>query len=425
MSDLEPRTIPHDDNAEQALLGAILTGYPIEDVPLQGKDFYSPWHEQVFDAAKQIATQGNAPETSLLASRFPDRALELFTITERAGLHANVGEYVRIISHHAGQRWMLNLLAGATQRATTLDADTMADTLRHMLDQRDTHASDAHRLADGIPAMLDRIERGELRGDTTPWPELDRWLTLQPGRLYTVAARPGVGKSLFGQAIASHMSREHHKATFVASLEMPLDEYVQRFLAAESGVSLSTMEHGLLSEAQWHALSSATTKLQDWDVYVNDSSRQSAATIRAEARKVARRHALGAIVVDYLQLVQPHDRRINREQQVAGLTADFKRLAKDLAVPVILIAQLNRENVKDKRPPRLSDLRESGAIEQDSDAVLLLHEPEVPEGQEADDMLTLLIEKNRGGRNHGRVKLIRKGWVSRLEQAPRQLGVAS
>lgn len=418
------REQPNDHRAEQALLGAVLAGYPVEDINLAPEDFYDIWHAEVWAAAQTLTAQGKRPDITLVAARMPDKALDLFDLLTGAGIPANVPVYAATIADHSGRRWMLNLLAGAWQHATTLDADTMADKLRSMLDAREASHTDAARIADAIPAMLDRIEAGAMRGDSTPWPELDRWLTLQGGRLYTVAARPGVGKSLFGQAIASHMSRVHGKASFVASLEMPTDEYVQRFLAAESGIPLGTMDQGMLTADQWNQMSAATAKLNGWDVYVNDSTRQNLATIRSDARMVARRHTLGAIIVDYLQLVQPADRRVNREQQVAALTAGFKALAKDLNVPVILIAQLNRENVRDKRQPRVSDLRESGAIEQDSDAVLLLHEPDAVDGQENNN-LRLLIEKNRGGRNHGRVNLIRKGWVSRLEEAPPEWRSAS
>lgn len=414
---------PHDANAEIALLGAVLSGYPAEDIDLNPEDFYDLWRGEVWAACLDLVAGGKRPDVALIASRMPQRGMDLFGLLQQAGIGANVPAYVATITEHAGRRWMLSLLAGAWQHASTLTAGEMADKLRGMLDARDTARTQARRLGDTLPELLDRIERGEMRGDTTPWPDLDRLLTLQAGRLYTVAARPGVGKSLFGQAIASHMSAAHGKATFVASLEMPADEYAQRFLASASGVPLNVMDDGRLTDSQWGALGHATTKLGGWDVYVNDSTRQTLATIRSEARAVARRHTLGAIVIDYLQLVQPADRRVNREQQVAALTAGFKALAKDLRVPVILIAQLNRENVRDKRPPRLSDLRESGAIEQDSDVVILLHEPDsdgIPTNE-----VRLLIEKNRGGQNHGRVDLIRQGWVSRLVPAQRALEAAS
>lgn len=405
------REQPHDEHAEVALLGAILSGYPIEDLTLTDLDFHSPWHGEVWAACQRLTAQGKRPDVALVAAGMPTRSMDLFELAQRAGIPSNSPAYADTIREHAGRRWMLSLLAGAWQRAHDSDPDELASRIRAMLDERDGHHPDTKRLSDAIPDMIDRIERGDMRGDSTPWPELDKWLTLQGGRLYTVAARPGVGKSLFGQAIASHMSRAHGKATFVASLEMPCDEYVQRFLAAESGVPLSAMDQGRLTSDQWGHLSSATTKLGGWDIYVNDSTRQGLASIRTDARRVARRHTLGAVVVDYLQLVKPADRRVNREQQVSAMTAGFKALAKDLGVPVVLVAQLNRENVRDKRPPRLSDLRESGAIEQDSDVVLLLHE----ESDDGND-LRLLIEKNRGGKNHGRINLVRKGWVSRLEE---------
>lgn len=404
------REQPHDDNTEAALLGTIINGYPPEDIRLQPTDFHNPWHAEVWATCQQLTLNHQRPDITLLANTLHGRHLDLFELAQNAGIPSNVPEYEKIITELSSRRWMLNLLAGAWQKAATHNAADMANQLRTMLDTREIATTEAKPLAHIIPTMLERMEKGNLRGDTTPWPELDKWITLQPGRLYTIAARPGIGKSIFGQAIASHMSRTHNKATFVASLEMPDDEYIQRFIAAESGIPLSTLDKGALTDPQWNHLANTTTKLNGWNIYVNDSSRQTLTSIRADARMVSRRHTLGAIVIDYLQLVTPADRKTNREQQVASLTAGFKGLAKDLNIPVILIAQLNRENIRDKRRPRLSDLRESGAIEQDSDAVLLLHEPE------PGDDLELLIAKNRGGRNNGTIRLTRQGWLARLVQ---------
>ena len=420
-ADLLGATPPHDPHAEQAVLGAVLAGYPIEDIRLDPPDFYEPWHGQVWGLCQQTAAEGHTPEAALIAPKIPDRAIDLITLVENAGIGANIPEYTAIIKGHAERRWILTLIDGARQHIEDWKPDEIADKIRAALDSRDMQQSEATPLAQAIPQLIDRMETGQLAGDPTPWPDLDRWLTFQPGRLYTIACRPGVGKSLFGQAIASHMASPLGKATFVASLEMPADEYVQRFLAAQSGVSLSDMDRGRLNDDQWTRIGAATNSLSDWPIWVNDSTRQTLATIRSDARMVARRHTLGAVVVDYLQLVQPPDRRVNREQQVAALTAGLKALAKDLHAPVVLLAQLNRENQREKRPPKLSDLRESGAIEQDSDVVMLLHEQEADDGQDS-NRLRVLIEKNRGGRNHGRVTLIRRGWVARLEQEARTPG---
>ena len=414
---------PHDLNIEQAVLGAILNGYPVEDVPLTSNDFHHLWHAQVFDACTKITTDGHQPDVQLVAAHLNDgHHLDLFDLVQVAAIPSNVPAHTRIIRDHARRRQLLGNLARATQQAHTpdCDPDEIANQLRTAFDEQTQTTTTAIRLADAIPTMIDRIEGGHLRGDTTPWPELDRWITLQPGRLYTFGARPGVGKSLLGQAFAAHMSRHHHKATYVASLEMPVDEYVQRFLAAESGVNLSALDYGRLHETQWAAISTAVHKLDAWNIYLDDRSVQTLATIRSGARTIARQHTLGLIVIDYLQLVTPTDKRVKREEQVAELTKGFKGLAKDLHVPVLLIAQLNREGVRDKRRPRMSDLRESGAIEQDSDVIGLLHEEPVDEGEPPSNIVELLIEKNRGGRNHGRINLLRKGWIARIEQADRQ-----
>lgn len=414
---------PHDLDIEQSVLGAILNGYPIEDIPLTADDFHNLWHANIWDACTAITATGSQPDVQLVAAHLNDgRQLDLFELLAVAAIPGNMPAHANILRAHADRRTLLGILARATQQAHTPDHDPndIADEIRRHLDTRTHTTTTATRLADAIPAMIDRIEGGHLRGDTTPWPELDRWITLQPGRLYTFGARPGVGKSLLGQAFAAHTSRHHNKATYVASLEMPTDEYVQRFLAAESGVNLTDLDHGRLHETQWASISAAVHKLDAWNIYLDDRPVQTLTTIRAGARTIARQHTLGLIVIDYLQLVTPTDKRVKREEQVAELTRGFKGLAKDLSVPVILIAQLNRESTRDKRRPRMSDLRESGAIEQDSDVIGLLHEEPVDEGQPPTNIVELLIEKNRGGRNHGRINLLRKGWIARIEQADRQ-----
>ena len=280
------------------------------------------------------------------------------------------------------------------------------------------------RLDEALTDLLDAIERGGTRGPSLPWPDLDRILRgLQPGRLYTVGARPGVGKSLFGQALAWQWAYQHKRDVFVASMEMPRTEYAARFLAAESGVQLRDME-GQPSEAAWLRISATVARMTGVPLWLCDDDTQSVRSIAANAKSAAKGGRLGLIVVDYLQLMEPEDKRAPREQQVAEITKRLKRLAKRLHVPVVLLAQLNRESVKgESRPPRLSDLRESGAIEQDSDAVILLHRL-----TEDDDLrpgepvqVDAIVAKNRSGPSGMRAALQIQGAVARVVS---RLGVA-
>lgn len=408
----------HDDTAERAILGAILTGYPMAGLDLTGPDFYQPVHEAIWDACRRIVDAGKKPDPILVRNLNPTiDAVLLAELVGTVGVHSNTPSHARIITAHADRRWLSDLCTGAVSRLEQ-DPAVVAEHMRVKLDERNRARQQVRSLGEVLPELIDSIGAGGAGGATSPWPDLDKYIRgLQPGRLYTVGARPGKGKSLFGQAVAATVAGRHGKAAFVASLEMTAPEYAMRFLAADSSVRMRDMEIAHLDEGQWDRISRATAKLSGWPVYINDGSRQDLASIRADARAVGVRNPLGCVVVDYLQLVAPTDSRLSRQEQVGQMTRGLKRLAKELAVPVILLSQLNRESMKAGRRPRLDDLRESGDIEQDSDVVILLHDPDpdspVPQGGAP---LEALIAKNRSGPT-GAVDLMLQGAYARIVQA--------
>ena len=408
----------HDDNAERAILGAILTGYPIADVELTGADFYQPAHEAIWDTCRRIADSGRRPDAILIRNANPDiDGILLADLVTNAGVHANTPAHARVVAEHADRRWLSDLCAGAVSRLDGNNPAHVAEHMRVKLDERNRARQNIRSLGEILPELIDTIEQGGTAGSPTPWADLDKYLRgFQPGRLYTIGARPGKGKSLFGQAVAATTAGRHNHSAFVASLEMTAPEYGMRFLSADSSVRLRDMESGHLDTEQWNRISTATAKLSSWPVYINDSPRQDLASIRADARSTGRRHPLGCIIVDYLQLVAPADSRASRIEQFGHMTRGLKRLAKELHVPVVLLAQLNRESPKANRRPRLDDLRESGDIEQDSDVVILLHDPNpdapVPPGGAP---LEALIAKNRNGPT-GAVDLVLQGAFARIVQ---------
>ena len=416
----------HDDTAERAVLGAILTGYSMDDLDLDGSDFYQPQHEAVWNTCRHLTNTGRKPDPILVRSHDPGiDAMLLADLVATVGVHANTKSHARIIAQHADRRWINDLCAGAVQRIETGDPAHVAEFMRVRLDERNRARQSVRSLAEVLPELIDNIEQGRISGYPTPWSNLDFLIRgFQPGRLYTVGARPGKGKSLFGQAVAAHIASRQGKGAFVASLEMTAPEYAMRFLASDSSVRLRDMESGHLDEQSWGRLSASTAKMGGWPVYINDSSRQDLASIRADARAVNRRGHLGVIVVDYLQLVAPADSRIPRHEQVGQMTRQFKRLAKELHVPVVLLAQLGRESVKAARRPRLDDLRESGDIEQDSDVVILLHDPN-PDApvQPGGVPLEAHVAKNRSG-PLGAADLLLQGAFARIVQAHPQGGAA-
>ena len=412
---------PHDDHAERAVLGAVLTGCAMDDIGLDDLDFYQEIHGDVWNACRRIAESGRKPDPVLVHDL--DGKIDMMLLADlvsAADIASNVKSHARIVAQHSDRRWLINLSRGMLQRIDQ-DPASVAEFMRVKLDERNRDRQGVKSLGEVIPGLLDEISAGGTAGAASPWSELDDIIGgLQPGRLYTIGARPGRGKSLAGQAFAANVASRQKRSAFVASLEMTASEYAKRFLAADSSVRMRDMDHGSLDGITWDRLGQSTGKLSSWPVWINDSSRQDLASIRADARAVNRKHPLGVIVIDYLQLVTPADSRLPRHEQVGQMTRNLKRLAKELHVPVILLAQLNRNSTDGNRKPRLDDLRESGDIEQDSDVVILLHDPQpdaIPSPQGAE--LVALVEKNRGG-PRGVVDLLIQGAFARIVQPMRQ-----
>lgn len=409
-----------DSAAERAILGAILTGYPMDDLHIAGPDFWQPIHETIWNACRRIADTGHKPDPITVRNLNPTLdGILLAELVSEVGVHANTPAHANIVAEHADRRWLANLCAGAVDRLDGNPAH-IAELMRVQLDERDRARQTTRSLGEILPDIIDGLERGSTLAHPTPWGGLDYLIRgFQPGRLYTVAARPGRGKSLFGQNVAAHIAAHSGRSAFVASLEMTSVEYGSRFLSADSSVRYRDLERGNLDDAAWGRISQSTAKLTGWPVYINDHSRQDLASIRADARATGRRCPLGVIVIDYLQLVAPSDRRLPRHEQVGHMTRGLKRLAKELSVPVVLLAQLNRESVKTGRRPRLDDLRESGDVEQDSDVVILLHDPNPDDAVQAVGAeLEVLVAKNRSGPT-GAVDMYLQGAFARIVEADR------
>jgi replicative DNA helicase len=234
--------------------------------------------------------------------------------------------------------------------------------------------------------------------------------------MVTVAARPGHGKSLCAANVGLFTAMQD-KPVHIATLEMGRNEYVARILANLAGVNLSNMLRRQMTDQEWQRVGAAGERVRELPLYLDDRERQSMAQIRAAARQTQRKYGreLGLVAIDYAQLVQPEDRRLPREQQVAQISRDTKLLAKEFGCPVMLLAQLNRGNVSRSDPtPMVSDLRESGALEQDSDQVWLLHRPDQYGDEERLGEVDLIVGKNRNGPSPVAIPLAFQGHYGRL-----------
>jgi len=414
------RTPPQDLEAEMSVLGGMLLSKDaIADVveALRGADFYKPAHQTVFDAVIDLYGRGEPADPVTVASELNKRG-ELARVGGAPYLHslmssvptaANAGYYARIVRERAVLRRLVEAGTRIVQMsyAETGEVDDIVDRAQaEVYAVTERHASEDYvPLSEIMEGALDEIEAISSRGGTmvgvpTGFTDLDRLTNgLHPGQLVVLAARPAIGKSTLGLDLARSASIRHGLSSVIFSLEMARNEITMRLLSAEARVALHHMRSGTMSDDDWTRLARKMSEVASAPLFIDDSPNMSMMEIRAKCRRLKQRHDLKLVVVDYLQLMTSGRRVESRQQEVAEFSRSLKLLAKELEVPVVAISQLNRgpEQRTDKRP-MMSDLRESGSIEQDADVVILLHredayERESPRAGEAD----LIVAKHRNG----------------------------
>ncbi len=426
------RPEPHDLDAEQAILGtALIAPKSTLDAsqPLTPTDFHQPAHAIIWGAilARHEAGQQVDPITIAhhLDQQHDDTSrrslldhiggrVYLAELVAHAGIPADAQAWADILRDHATRRRLLTAAARITAgiRAGSPITDT-ADRARADLDQA-THAARREQpttMAAVMELLPDTVGLPSTSGLATPWPDLDR-LTggMLPGTVTVVGARPGVGKSMLALNLASHIADHHHRQVMLCSLEMSAREIGVRRLSTASRINLSRLQRGPISDGERDHLASVATQLAASPLAVLDDPGITVGAIRDAARQMHRTHPLGCLIVDYVQLLTPERREQNREREVAEQSRRFKLLAMELDIPVVVLSQLNRALVgrADKRP-ELTDLRESGALEQDADVVWLLHHPDPMNATN----LVLHVAKNRNG-EPGTVDLLQQGWWARI-----------
>jgi replicative DNA helicase len=400
----EGLTPPHSVEAEQSVLGALLidgTAWDqVADV-VRAEDFYRPDHRLIFEAFGELVAAGRPGDVITVSEQLERRArlvdagglAYLGTLARDTPTAANARSYALIVHEHALLRRLL--VAGRQIAASVFGEQGLA--ARDLVDQAEALVFDiaeqgargregAVRVGNLLPTLIDKIDEWHsnpdtLRGLATGFAEFDR-LTggLRAGDLVVIAGRPSMGKTTLAVNIAEFaaVSPDIHASVAIFSMEMPSEQLVTRMLSSIGHVPLNSIRTGRISDDDWVRITAATSQLSEAKIFIDESPGLTPTELRARARRIKREHGLGLVVVDYLQLMQVAGTKENRATEIAEISRGLKALAKELQVPVIALSQLNRgvEQRQEKKPV-MSDLRESGAIEQDSDMILLIYRDEV------------------------------------------------
>lgn len=426
------RVPPQDVEAEVSVLGSLMLDHEaifrVADA-LAPRDFYKTAHREIYEAIMDLFSRQEPVDVLSVTSRLREKSkLEeiggsayLATLVNAVPTASHVEHYASLVR----RKRLLRDLISASYEISQLGYQEAED-IEGLLDEaeqkifgiaKDTLRQDFFPIKEGLTEALERIDRlhkgdGALRGVSTGFADLDGYLAgLQKSDLIILAARPSLGKTALALNIARNVAAEEKKAVGVFSLEMSREQVIDRLIAAEASVDLWRLRTGRLRadgpDNDFVRLQDAMEALSHYPMFIDDSASPTVLELRAKARRLHARHDLGLIVVDYLQLVRGHAATESRVQEVSEISRSLKALAKELNVPVLALSQLSR-GIEMRGPsakPKLSDLRESGSIEQDADVVMFIwREDKTKENSDKKNIAEILIEKHRNGPT-GRMEL--------------------
>jgi replicative DNA helicase len=425
------RLPPHSPEAEQGVLGCVLLspndcmGQSIEKFKGGAEVFYDLRHQTIFTMLAEMYDKREGIDVITLQQRLKDKQLleevggiaYLSALPDAVPSAANLSYYLDIVLEKYLLRKMIHACTEVVARVYDFEGEVdalMDEVERDILRISESRVqSQTVTTKELVKKAINTIEdfhqrQGVLTGVGTGFVDLDKMTTgLHGGEMVVIAARPSVGKTSLAMNIAEHVTIEQRLPVGVFSLEMTAESLILRMLCSRSRVNLRNVREGFLAERDFPKLTGAAGKLANAPLFIDDSSALSILQLRAKARRMHLQYGIKLFVIDYLQLVHSTARRAeNRQQEIADISSGIKSLAKELNVPIIVLSQLNREIEREKgRAPRLSDLRESGAIEQDADVVGLLYKPKSgseddeggPAAEEDSVPVNLLIAKQRNG----------------------------
>jgi replicative DNA helicase len=434
---IPPQNLP----AERAVLGAILlepTVLPRAIEVLLPEDFYKEGHRQIYATMLRLFERSEPTDQLTVAEELRRQGVleevggqtALATLVEEATVSTNFGAYATIVREKALLRELIRVTRELSEKGfeEADDVQELLDRAEQMLfrlSERRLQRS-ALPVRDILSRTIQHIEtlyhrKEDITGLPTGFRELDkRTAGFQRADFIIIAGRPSMGKTAFALNIAAHVAGVERQPSLFFSLEMSKEQLVQRLLCAEARVDSHRVRTGFLQPPDWKRIVDAAGRLAEAPLFIDDTANLSVLEARAKARRVKAEHGLALVMIDYLQLMQGRWRSENRQQEISEISRSLKALAKELDVPVVALSQLSRAvETRGESMPKLSDLRESGALEQDADLIMFLYRKENP--PEAESGTTdLSIGKHRNGPT-GSLKLVFKSEYTRFEDlSPRQ-----
>lgn len=416
---------PHSPEAEQSVLGGLLLsndGWDAVAEAVSANDFYSPNHRLIFRQIAILAEAGNPVDVITVADKLTangelDAAGGLAYLAELAGntpSASNLRAYAQVVRERSSLRSLIEVAQGIAESGfnpegrSSVDLIDEAERLIMQISEQGPKAGGPQEVNPLLQGALDRIEElfnsgGDITGITTGYTDLDGMTSgLQPSDLIIVAGRPSMGKTSFAMNLVETAVLNQKKPILVFSMEMPAEQLIIRMLSSLGRIDQTRIRNGKLEQEDWPKLSAAVTKLKDVPLYIDDTAALTPTEVRSRARKVAREYGegeLGMIMLDYMQLMQVAGSSEGRTAEISEISRSLKAIAKEFKCPVVALSQLNRalEGRPNKRPVN-SDLRESGAIEQDADVIMFIYRDEVYNEDSPDKgVAEIIIGKQRNG----------------------------
>ncbi|WP_455099821.1 replicative DNA helicase [Peptostreptococcus stomatis] len=435
------KTPPHNLESEQCVIGSIIveeqTLVPVAEI-LDREDFYIDAHKVIYDSMIELGNERKPIDMITLTNRLKEKGYldqvggvtYLTSITNMIPTTSNVKVYAEIVKKNSTLRKLIkasnDIISMGYEASDSLD-DILNVAEKKIFDiSQDRMSQDFKPISEvltSVTAMIEEVysKGSDITGLDTGFIDLNKKLGgFHKSDLILIAARPGMGKTAFALNLVANVAIRSKSSVAVFSLEMSKEQLVQRLLSSQSNVALDNINKGKIADDEWKKLTDAMTVLSSSDVFIDDTPGIKVSEIRSKCRKLKMEKGLDMIMIDYLQLMEADGRADNRQQEVSKISRSLKILAKEMNCPVIALSQLSRNTESGKdHMPKLSDLRDSGAIEQDADIVMFIYRDEYYTKMETKkkDLAEIIIAKNR----HGEISNIELVWIGKIQKFSNKL----